>query len=198
MKLTKKLLLEIIREMLRPNKKAFEEVDKASAEFFENGNFPEGKVQLYGEGVDKIVMSHEDFPQWIFKRIKKDPASHRAGEEVAIWKKFKDTPLKEILAEIISDAEFYSWAMRKGKGSGSEQEVRDYLWGVAEKMDIPRWERQSLYRDFEWLFLSDIRKPGNLLKIGGKSKLVDYDQTFSSGLRYLNKYLNALKNISRF
>jgi len=129
-------------------------------------------VGVIGIGNDKIVFSHEQSPNYVFKTVRNDHVTNDAGMEVDVWEEFRNTPLANILAPIYHSEKSPVYAMKKAKGGGSNEEIEDFLWNLSQK------DKKYNFRDLKYYFMGDVHTPGNVMQLDGKSVLVDYDAVY--------------------
>lgn len=126
------------------------------------GDYP---IKIVGIGTDKIVFSHPDYPEWVFKVVKSNAVKDEAGDEKYVWNTLKDSQFASILAPIIGYDGTPVYAMRKTSSGGSLEDIKDTLYKISS----------DKYKDFEYYLLADANK-SNIGLIDGQSVLTDYDQ----------------------
>ncbi len=126
------------------------------------GDYP---IKIVGIGSDKIVFSHPDYPEWVFKVVKSNAVKDEAGDEKYVWNTLKDSQFASILAPIIGYDGTPVYAMRKTSSGGSLEDIKDALYKISS----------DKYKDFEYYLLADANK-SNIGLIDGQSVLTDYDQ----------------------
>jgi hypothetical protein len=127
-----------------------------------NEDYP---IKIVGIGTDKIVFSHPDYPEWVFKVVKSNAVKDEAGDEKYVWNTLKDSQFASILAPIIGYDGTPVYAMRKTSSGGSLEDIKDTLYEISS----------DKYKDFEYYLLADANK-SNIGLIDGQSVLTDYDQ----------------------
>jgi hypothetical protein len=130
-----------------------------------NHQFPDSPIKIIGIGSDKIVFSHPDYPEWVFKVVKPNAVKDEAGDEKYVWNTLKDSQFASILAPIIGYDGTPVYAMRKTSSGGSLEDIKDALYKISN----------DKYKDFEYYLLADANK-SNIGLIDGQSVLSDYDQ----------------------
>tara|TARA_Y100000034_G_scaffold74606_1_gene89689 strand:+ start:94 stop:666 length:573 start_codon:yes stop_codon:yes gene_type:complete len=150
----------------------FQKMDDAGKKYEKNRSFNiDGldmpNIKKIGAGRDKIVMTHEDYPNLVFKYFK-DDSSDVGGMEEVVWKYLKNTEFNKILAPIYSSKDSRSYAMEMGRGRASVEYIDNILHEISNNS-------KHKYRDLQYYFLADTNEAGNILKFEEVSKLTDYD-----------------------
>ena len=134
-------------------------------QLYVNNDYEDSPIEIVGIGTDKIVFSHTDYPNWVFKVVKANAVKDEAGDEKYVWNMLKDSEFASLLAPVVGYDGTPVYAMRKTSSGGSLEDIKDALYKISS----------DKYKDFEYYLLSDANS-SNIGRIGDQSVLNDYDQ----------------------
>ena len=134
-------------------------------QLYVNNDYEDSPIEIVGIGTDKIVFSHTDYPNWVFKVVKPNAVKDEAGDEKYVWNMLKDSEFASLLAPVVGYDGTPVYAMRKTSSGGSLEDIKDALYKISS----------DKYKDFEYYLLSDANS-SNIGRIGDQSVLNDYDQ----------------------
>tara|TARA_R110000824_G_scaffold401320_1_gene611673 strand:- start:66 stop:2378 length:2313 start_codon:yes stop_codon:yes gene_type:complete len=134
-------------------------------QLYVNNDYEDSPIEIVGIGSDKIVFSHPDYPNWVFKVVKSNAVKAEAGDEKYVWNMLKDSQFASLLAPVVGYDGIPVYAMKKTSSGGSLEDIKDALYKISS----------DKYKDFEYYLLADANK-SNIGLIDGQSVLADYDQ----------------------